>query len=92
MPKQRVPVTQEERIAAYEKAIHDLIGTIASMKNSATHALARPDHRSPVEVYERIIALAEGRLTRTSESLQPAYRGWRYAEGKVKEDEVPAAE
>ena len=80
MPRRRVEITTEQRIAAYESAIHDLVGTIASMKNWAVAGMARPDQRPPMEVYEKIIGLAEGRLTRTNEKLEPAYRGFRYEE------------
>lgn len=71
----RRPITDEERLKAYAFAIHGLIGTICSMKNWAVAGMARPEQRPPMEVYEKIIALAEGRLEATSGDLEPVYTG-----------------
>lgn len=91
MPKRRVEVAPLERQRAYEHAIHDLVNTISYMKQAAENALNGIGE--PVEAQlQRIVDLGSGRLTRTSEKLEPVYRGYRYAETERKPDEVPAAE
>jgi hypothetical protein len=80
----RRPITDAERLEAYASAIHGLIGTICSMKSWAMAGMARPEQRPPMEVYEKIIGLAEGRLEATSGELEPVYTG--YVREVVKEE------
>lgn len=72
----RRPITTEEKLEAYASALHSLIGTVVSMKQWAELGTVRPDSYPPMEVYEKIIALAEGRLEATNQRMEPVYRGF----------------
>lgn len=76
MPKKRVVITQAERLLAYEHAIHDLTNTIANIRQIAQNGMN--NITDPHAALERIEGFATGRLTTTSEKLEPVYRGFRW--------------
>lgn len=68
MESVRASISNAERLEAYEAAIHQLIGTLASVKNQAEFALRNDGYRVPEQAHaslEMILEMAVGRLEKT---------------------------
>lgn len=78
MPKRRRVLSTEERIEAYEHAIHDLWNTIVIAKQAAENAINGVGSKSKTDALQYIVGLAEGRIVATSADLEPAYKGYKW--------------